>query len=391
MTEQLRMAIIGLGGRGRGVGAMVDRDPRVRLVAGADPNPNLEGAARERLHGDWRLYTDTAEMLATEKPDFCLVATNDRTHEEVAVMAMEAGADLFLEKPMAQTIAGCDHIIQTAHRTGRRCLIGFELRKCTLFQAMKRLIDEGAIGQIKLGSAVDNVSVGGNYFFHNYYRRREEVVGLLIQKGCHSIDIFTWMIGAKPTTVYGTGGLDVFGRTEPEDKRCRDCDRIDTCPYAIRKGTLDTDYGKGLRTPDNCVYSREVDVNDNAVFVVQFDNGVRMTFLECHFTPEYTREFTFIGDKCKMYGFYNNEGHFVIRVSHRHTRHVDEYRPKPGPGGHGGGDVAIQRDFIDGLIQGRDWTKELIQARDSTAIAIAAEESAHTGRIVQIPRLDLNE
>ena len=385
MSDSLKMAVIGLGGRGRGLGQSFIRDDRVRMVAGSDPNPRIEEIARRQIPDGWRFYPDTADMLAEEEPDFCIIGSTDRTHADVAVQAMAAGADVFLEKPMAQTIADCDRIIHTATATGRRCLVGFELRNCTLFQEMKRLIDEAAIGEIKLGYAVDNVSVGGHYFFHNYYRKRAEVVGLLIQKGCHSIDIFTWLIGARPTRVYASGGLDVFGRLEPEDKRCRDCDRLDTCPYAIRTGTIDTDYGAALRRPDNCVYSREVDVNDNAAVTIDYDSGVRMQFLECQFTPEYTREFTFIGDRGKLYGFYNNEGHFVIRVGHRHSHHIDEYRPPKGPGGHGGGDLGIQQEFLNGLLAGRDWTPELIEARHSTAIAIAAEESAHAGAVVTIP------
>ena len=387
MSQQLEMAVIGLGGRGRGLGASFVQDPRVRMAAGTDIDPKIEESARNKIPGDWRFYTDNAQMLAKEKPDFCIVASTDRTHAEVVVQAMEAGVDVFLEKPMAQTIPDCDRIIRTAKTTGRRCLVGFELRNWTLFQEMKRLIDDGAIGDIKLGYAVDNVSVGGNYFFHNYYRLREEVVGLLIQKGCHTIDIFTWAVGAKPARVYASGGLDVFGRLEPPDKRCCDCDLLDSCPYAIKTGAIATDYGAALRRPDNCVYSKEVDISDNAVVIIDYENGVRMQFLECHFTPEYTREFTFIGDRGKMYAFYNNEGHFVIRVSHRHSNHIDEYRPPKGPGGHGGGDLGIQKEFIEGLLDGRDWTRELIEARESTAIAIAAEESAHTGKVVTIPRL----
>src|SRR5690606_38991010 len=79
------------------------------------------------------------------------------------------------------------------------------------------------------------------------------------------------------------------------------------CPYYVDffKGSK-MDYGRARVKDDLCVYAEEVDVHDNSLAIIDYANGARISFMECMFTPEYSREFTFIGTAGKMYGFYNN-------------------------------------------------------------------------------------
>src|SRR5690606_29444659 len=114
-------------------------------------------------------------------------------------------------------------------------------------------------------------------------------------------------IGSQPVRVYAEGGLDVFGRTEPADKRCRDCDRNDRCPYNMPRQFM-WDYGVTTSQRDDlCVWGDDVDIEDNTIVTVRYASGAKMTFVECHFSPDYNRHFTLIGDKGRVYGFYNNE------------------------------------------------------------------------------------
>ena len=257
-------------------------------------------------------------------------------------------------------------------------MVGFELRHCTLFTRMRELLDDGVIGNVIMGQGIDNVSVGDKYFYHNMYSRRSFVRSLLLQKGVHTIDLVNWFMGARPVRVYAVGGLNVFGGDEPEDKRCSSCDEADTCPHVLRdaqeKGVLDF-----------CVFSQAVDVDDNSAVIIEYDNNTRAVYTECHFTPEYTREFTFIGDKGKMTAFFDNPGNFWIRVEKRFTNEVQEYYPKAGPGGHGGGDVGIIEEFVECVKTGRQPVHSIVMARDSTAIAAAATDSIELGMPVDIP------
>ena len=148
------------------------------------------------------------------------------------------------------------------------------------------------------------------------------------------------------------------------------------------------DYGAVLQYyPDGCVFAEEIDVDDNSIVLVDYDNGARLSYLECHFTPEYTREFTFFGTEGKITAFYNKEQDFVIRVQRRCNGREHVYYPEKHPGAHGGGDYRIVREFMDMLDAGRPACKGIEGARDSAAIPIAALESARRNRPVVIPRV----
>ena len=147
------------------------------------------------------------------------------------------------------------------------------------------------------------------------------------------------------------------------------------------------DYGEIQRVDDLCVFARGSDVDDNGLVLVDYDNGARAFYGESHFTPEYTREFTLIGDQGKMTGFYNNECEFKITV-----RRVDSpsetrvYEPRPTvTDGHGGSDALAMNEFSRRIRELDRAEAEFRQIVEGTAVAIAATDSAETGRPVSIP------
>lgn len=381
--DKVRIAVIGLGGRGRYFAQAFDRHPRAELVALADPGEQALNLVRP-VYGDRvRYYPDYHEMLRSPDVDAVVVASNDRSHRENAVAVFEANKHCLLEKPMAQSVADCDEIIRAWKATDRLFMIGLELRHCSLFTRMRELVDEGRIGEIIMGQALDNVSVGGQYFYHNNMRRKDYIRSLLLQKGTHTIDLLNWFMGGRPVKVYGSGGLDFYGRRESNDKRCRSC--AERCEYYLNHERFVMDYGAVVTTDDLCVWAQECDVPDNSLLLIDYANGRRGQYAECHFTPEYTREFTFFGTEGKMYGFYNNECNFLIRCTYRNTDHVDEWRPASAGGGHGGGDRLIMEHFLDCVLQGEAPLADVEAARDCTAVAAAGEESIETGLPVVIP------
>jgi len=377
--ERFGVGVVGFGGRGRFFSRVFSQHPASRLVAIAEPGDQRRAQAKE-AYPEAKAFASLDEMLASDEVDVVVIASADPAHYENTLQALKARKHILLEKPMAQTVEQCDDLVRTwrTHASDRVSMVGFELRHCTLFTRMRELLDDGVIGNVIMGQGIDNVSVGDKYFYHNMYSRRSFVRSLLLQKGVHTIDLVNWFMGARPVRVYAVGGLNVFGGDEPEDKRCSSCDEADTCPHVLRdaqeKGVLDF-----------CVFSQAVDVDDNSAVIIEYDNNTRAVYTECHFTPEYTREFTFIGDKGKMTAFFDNPGNFWIRVEKRFTNEVQEYYPKAGPGGHGGGDVGIIEEFVECVKTGRQPVHSIVMARDSTAIAAAATDSIELGMPVDIP------
>jgi predicted dehydrogenase len=391
VSGEIGIGVLGLGGRGLYLGAAFDQLPGARTVAVCDLNAKRFGLAKERIgNDDLGAYTSGADMLADPKVDAVVVATHDRDHAACGIEVLRAGKHLFLEKPMAQTIADCDAMIRAWQEAQTVFLIGLELRYCSVCEDMKAILQRGDIGPVRVAYAVDNVSVGGQYFYHDRQRTKAYIGNLLLQKGTHSIDLMNWFIDSEPVRVFAEGGVDAFGGDEPNDKRCRDCEKRDTCPHFMPSEFV-MDYGETLSQKDDlCVWAQEVDVEDNTIVVVRYANGAKMTFVECHFTPDYNRHFTLIGTKGRLVGFYNNEQDFRIEVTYRHSKRRDVIHSERREGGHGGGDPRIQAEFIRRIQQGKPACPGVTGARNSTAIAAAAGESSETGEPVTIPPCPLS-
>lgn len=388
--NKIGIGILGAGKRGVYFGgAYFGKHPDCELVGLCDVSQESLAFAKEKL-GDIPATDSLERFLQLPGLDAVVICSNDHVHAEHTLASLKAGKHVYLEKPMAQSIEDCDRMAQAGLEAQTVFMVGLELRYCSLMEDMKRIIASGEIGEIKLGNVIDNVSVGGTYYYHGPRRRKAYVKSLILEKGTHSLDLANWLIDASPVKVYCSSGLDVFGGSAPNDKRCRTCDEADTCAYYVdnRKG-LEMDYG-GVRLKDDlCVYAEEIDTPDNGIVVVDYDSGARLSYVESHFTPEYTREFMFTGTKGKIIGFYNNEQDFKITVMKRHTQEVQTYYPERRSGGHGGGDASIVRTFVELVKKGEPAMPGIWGARDSAAIAIAAAESAEKGLPVHIPRNEL--
>jgi len=386
MEQKMKVGVVGLGTRGRYLARAFQNHPACELVAACDIKQEATEHARPDLGDEITYYITQEEMCQNEDLDIGIVATYDPSHRENAILFLEHNLHVYLEKPMAQSIADCDAILAAWEKSTSTLMVGLELRFCTLCQEVHRLLETGVIGEVKLGMSVDNVSVGGAYYYHNNRRRKDFIKSLILEKGTHTLDLMNWFIGSNPVRVYGEGGLDVFGGDESNDKRCRDCDEKETCPHYLDVTKFIYDYGeKAKHASDGCVYAQEVDVDDNCVITVRYENGAKMTYTECHFTPDYNRHFTLIGDKGRLYAFYNNEQEFVIQVQDRFSKETQEYHPPKAPGGHGGGDPRILEEFIGLAKENAHVCPGAIDARNSAAIAIAATESCESGVPEMIP------
>jgi predicted dehydrogenase len=89
----------------------------------------------------------------TEHPDFVWVCTPDQAHAPVAVAAMRAGAHVFCEKPLSDTVDGAIEISEAAKSTGRLVGVGYILRCEDGFQCIRQMIDDGKLGTLLSASA----------------------------------------------------------------------------------------------------------------------------------------------------------------------------------------------------------------------------------------------
>jgi predicted dehydrogenase len=166
-NDRIRIATIGVGGQGtsdtnaalRRSGGSGDQStpsavgPGVEVVAVAD----LYDGRLTRAQEVWgkQLFTsrDYGEILARPDVDAVIVATSDHWHLKVAIDAMKAGKDVYLEKPMVQRLDEGQELIDATRTTNRILQVGSQRVSSIVYQKAKELYNSGAIGELSLVEA----------------------------------------------------------------------------------------------------------------------------------------------------------------------------------------------------------------------------------------------
>ena len=149
----LRAGIIGCGGitERRHGPVLASLKGRVTVTALADlAEERLELMGGKLRVASDHLYTDWEQMLANEELDLVHICTPHHLHEPQAIAAMEAGAHVFLEKPIATRLEEVDRMITVSARTGRKMTVGHNQLFSAVHRAAMEQIRAGAIGSVFL-------------------------------------------------------------------------------------------------------------------------------------------------------------------------------------------------------------------------------------------------
>src|SRR4051794_1314653 len=152
-NSRIRIATIGFGGMGMGDTQNAVSIPGVELVAVCDIYDGRLTRARE-VYGD-QLFTtrDYREVLARKDVDSVIIATPDHWHADLSVAALEAGKDVYCEKPMVQAIADGKRVIAAQEKSGRIFQVGSQYVTSAVYQKARDLVQAGAIGKLTMVEA----------------------------------------------------------------------------------------------------------------------------------------------------------------------------------------------------------------------------------------------
>jgi len=388
-TQPLKLAVVGCGGRGVGVAREFQGLGLARVTAVCDVADKGLAHAKE-VFPEAFATKDVQAVGRREDVEAVFIATTDDTHVDAALALKPFDKHLLVEKPLATSIADCDRLVNGyASVKDKVHMVGLCMRYSNATRRVHQIVSSGMIGEVLCADCIDHVSVGGSYYFHHWMSRKKHVVGLLLQKGCHSLDFISWIIGSRAVKVHAFGGLDYYGGEEAAEKVCHECGEFEDCSERQER-FVELDYVKQpVRKPDFCAYSREVDVCDNAIVNVLYESGAKLSYTECHFSPDYVREFVFIGTHGRVEARLPHHGHPEIKVSFRHRpfKHLSE-TIELDPGGHGGGDPAMLREFVAAIQKRRRPLTDFEAGREGAAIAISAEQSIETGQVVEVRNAD---
>jgi predicted dehydrogenase len=367
-VKELRFGVIGADRRGR-ISLLAHRpETGQRVIAACSLTPERLGFYQEQCGPDVLLTADYREMLALEDLDAVFVCSPDHLHEEHAVAVMEAGKDVFLEKPMAISIDGCDHILQAAERTGRKLYVGHNMRFFPVMQKMKSLIEAGAIGEVQAIWCRHFISYGGDAYFRDWHSEQRYSNSLLLQKGAHDIDIIHWLAGSSTRAVSGMGKLSVYNklpRRKPGDPQ------------------PDVEFNRSNWPPSaTAQYSPHIDVEDHSMLLMQLENGVQASYLQCHYAPDDQRNYTIIGTSGRIenYGdFPSEESDAAVHLWNRRTGYSREgheiFTIPNKEGGHGGADPELIEDFVRFLRGEHSAGAKPLEARNAVAVGCCGTDS----------------
>ena len=144
-----------------------------------------------------KAYSSIAEMVKAENIQMAIICTAHPYHADPAIQAMEAGAHVLIEKPLASTLQDCDRIIEAAVRTGRKTGVVSQRRWYQPIQRMKKAIDEGKIGTPALGTIQMLGWRDRAYFESDAWRGswNGEGGGVLVNQSPHQLDLLQWLMG----------------------------------------------------------------------------------------------------------------------------------------------------------------------------------------------------
>lgn len=193
----IRTLVAGLGTMGRSHALAYHRNPAFDLVGLVNrSSPSLDPA----LAG-YQVDTDFKAALARLKPDLVNISTYSDSHADYAVMAMEQGAHVFVEKPLATTVADARRVVDCARATGRKLVIGYILRhhpSWTRLIAEARTLGPPYVFRLNLNQQ----SSGPTWEVH---KTLMQTTSPIVDCGVHYVDVMCQITDAKPREVRGMG------------------------------------------------------------------------------------------------------------------------------------------------------------------------------------------
>src|SRR5687767_13887711 len=147
-NDRVNVALIGCGGRGKAVAKLMRDVPNVDFVAVCDVYDPRTGEAREWAGPQCKAFGDFRRILEMKEVDAVLIATPDHWHAIPAVLACQAGKDVYLEKPMGHNVREGRLVVDAARKHNRIVEIGIQHRSAAHYQEAQRIIQSGALGPI---------------------------------------------------------------------------------------------------------------------------------------------------------------------------------------------------------------------------------------------------
>ena len=367
--KEIRVAVLGCGGRARGTirRLLEASENRVKVRTVFDPDrEEAKGALDIWQTPDAEICNSFEEAIRRPEIDWAMVFSPNAFHKEQIVCALKAGKDVFSEKPLATRIEDCLEINRVHQESGRMFATGFVLRYAPIYRKVKELLSSGELGRLLSIDANENISPEhGGYILCNWRRKTARAGPHILEQCCHDLDLINWFCDSLPSRVASFGGRNLF---LPENRY------------------LEEKYGRGnyivwrdphrLETP----FNSDSDLMDNQVSIAEYRNGIRVMFQSTMSNPLPERRMYFSCTEGNMIAeLYTG----VLRVKHMGRKYEERY--EFGGDGHGGGDDFIMKELYEYTMCNQEPPRcSGREGLESAVLALSFDQSARTGAMVDL-------
>jgi len=197
--KKIKVLLIGCGNMGASHGRAYHKLEGFEIVGVVDSRAEAVEAFNKSVGANYPHFSDYGKALEELKPDAVAICTYPNSHEPLAIRAMEAGCHVFVEKPISDTVEGAERVCAAAKKHSRKVVVGYILRhhpSWVRFIEIARGLGKPLVMRMNLNQQ----SHGKTWEWHkNLLKSMTPIVDC----GVHYVDVMCQMTGAKPVRVNG--------------------------------------------------------------------------------------------------------------------------------------------------------------------------------------------
>ena len=242
-SEKVVVAVMGVRGRGRGLAAGFANLPETEVAYLCDVDESVIPEVRKDVTGrqkkEPQVTADFRRILEDRSVDALVIATPDHWHALASVLAMQAGKDVYVEKPISHNVREGRVMIQAAERYGRVVQCGTQSRSGAHFRSAVEYLRSGKLGKVLVAKAVNSqrrANIGKkadgpapsgvdydtwlgpapkrpfnpNRFHYNWHWMWDYGTGDMGNDGVHQVDVARWGLGATSPTAVTCSGAKLY-------------------------------------------------------------------------------------------------------------------------------------------------------------------------------------
>jgi predicted dehydrogenase len=362
----LRFAAIGIGQRIAAVLRAIKQTGTSFEIAGyVDPAPVGMSILGENGIALGRRHDDERSLLAHGPYDLMLIGSPNHLHFAQVNLALDDGrSPIFVEKPLVRTESESFALAERLRSSRTPLFVGLVMRSSPLVREVLQTVQGGQLGEIVSIDATEHLPPEhGGYLARNWRRKSEWGGSFLLDKVCHDFDILGVVARARPSRVASFGGRGSF---RPDRKQRRDAPAYGAWPGGW--AALDDPFAD------------DHDVSDTQTAIVEYENGVRLSFHASSHSGLRERRWYIAGTEGTLIADIDRNKLMWRHALDPGAPHRSSYPLNAHD--HNGADVAMAHDLVDALAGRKPFPVTAHEALEAGLTVMAIDTAMNSGTLV---------